>query len=65
MRNLNNQKISTVLIGVGFSPNLKNNIFEAMRMADFFDSKLIIVHVGEKTATQEEKIKPLISKFLM
>ncbi|WP_282080001.1 universal stress protein [Aquimarina algiphila] len=63
MNELFNHKFNTILIGVAFSPNLKNNIFEAMRMVDFFDSKLIIVHVGEKTQEKEEKIKELISGF--
>jgi len=56
-------KFNTILIGVAFSPNLKNNIFEAMRMVDFFDCKMIIVHVGEKTQEKEDKIKALISGF--
>ncbi|MBL0684726.1 universal stress protein [Aquimarina mytili] len=34
-----------------------------MRMVDFFDSQLILVHVGEKTKSKEEKIKALISGF--
>nr|WP_235016454.1 universal stress protein [Aquimarina sp. AU474] len=56
-------KFRTILIGVAFSPNLKNNIFEAMRMVDFFDCKLIIVHVGDKTDEKENTIKKLISGF--
>ncbi len=63
MNELFNHKFNTILIGVAFSPNLKNNIFEAMRMVDFFDSKLIIVHVGKKTQEKEERIKELISGF--
>lgn len=63
MNELSNRKFNTILIGVAFSPNLKNNIFEAMRMVDFFDSKMIIVHVGEKTEEKEAGIKELISGF--
>ncbi len=63
MSELFNHKFSTILIGVAFSPNLKNNIFEAMRMVDFFDSKLILVHVGEKTQDKENQIKKLIAGF--
>ncbi|PKV48717.1 universal stress protein family protein [Aquimarina sp. MAR_2010_214] len=63
MSELPNHKFNTILIGVAFSPNLKNNIFEAMRMVDFFDSKMIIVHVGEKTKEKEDNIKELISGF--
>lgn len=63
MSELSNRKFNTILIGVAFSPNLKNNIFETMRMVDFFDSKMIIVHVGEKTKKKETIIKDLISGF--
>lgn len=63
MSESSNHKFNTILIGVAFSPNLKNNIFEAMRMVDFFDSKMIIVHVGEKTEEKQNHIKKLISGF--
>jgi len=63
LNELSNRKFNTILIGVAFSPNLKNNIFEAMRMVDFFDSKMVIVHVGEKTEEKEARIKELISGF--
>ena len=63
MSELLHRKFNTILIGVAFSPNLKNNIFEAMRMVDFFDSKMVIVHVGEKTKEKEAGIKKLISGF--
>ncbi|WP_234418246.1 universal stress protein [Aquimarina aquimarini] len=63
MSEVNIHKFNTILIGVAFSPNLKNNIFEAMRMVDFFDSKLVIVHVGTKTKEKENCIKELISGF--
>ncbi|SEK79715.1 Universal stress protein family protein [Aquimarina amphilecti] len=56
-------KFKTILIGVAFSPNLKNNVYEAMRMVDFFDSNLILVHVGTKTKEKENAIKKLISGF--
>ena len=32
-----------------------------MRMVDFFDANMIVVHVGEKTTEKEEKISELIS----
>tara|TARA_B100000795_G_scaffold270004_1_gene261810 strand:+ start:5731 stop:6564 length:834 start_codon:yes stop_codon:yes gene_type:complete len=50
------QKINKILIGVAFSPNLKPNIFEAVRLANMFDAELVGVHVGEKT---EQKITDL------
>ena len=49
-------KIDKILIGVAFSPNLKPNIFEAVRLANMFDAELVGVHVGKKT---EQKITDL------
>jgi len=63
LNELLDHKFKTILIGVAFSPNLKNNVFEAMRMVDFFDSKMILVHVGTKTKEKEATIKELISGF--
>nr|WP_299259869.1 universal stress protein [uncultured Aquimarina sp.] len=60
---LSDHKFKTILIGLAFSPNLKNNVYEAMRMVDFFDSKLILVHVGSKTKEKEIAIKELTSGF--
>ncbi|MFT7442560.1 MAG: nucleotide-binding universal stress UspA family protein [Maribacter sp.] len=42
-------KINKILIGIAFSPNLKPNVFEAVRLANMFDAELVGVHVGEKT----------------
>ncbi|WP_459210213.1 universal stress protein [Aquimarina rhabdastrellae] len=56
-------KFKTILIGIAFSPNLKNNIYEAMRMVDFFDAQLILVHVGVKTKEKIDKIDTLLSRF--
>lgn len=43
-----------ILIGFAFSPNLKANVFEAMRLANFFDGNLFFLHVGEKTVAKEK-----------
>lgn len=50
------QKINKLLIGITFSPNLKANIFEAVRLANLFNAQLVGVHVGEKN---DEKITQL------
>ncbi len=63
MSHILDHKFKTILIGVAFSPNLKNNVYEAMRMVDFFDSKMVLVHVGKKTEQKEDTIKRLISGF--
>ncbi len=56
------QKIDKILIGVAFSPNLKANIFEAVRMANMFDAELVGVHVGAKTDKKKADLKALLAK---
>jgi len=54
------QSIKKILIGIAFSPNLKPNIFEAIRMANMFGAQLVGVHVGEKTNKKENQLTDLI-----
>ena len=54
------QSIKKILIGIAFSPNLKPNIFEAIRMANMFGAQLVGVHVGEKTNKKENQLAQLI-----
>ena len=54
------QSIKKILIGIAFSPNLKPNIFEAIRMANMFGAQLVGVHVGEKTNKKENLLTDLI-----
>ena len=56
------QKIHKILIGVAFSPNLKPNIFEAVRLANMFDAELIGVHVGTKSDKKKSDLKALLSE---
>jgi nucleotide-binding universal stress UspA family protein len=56
------QKINKILIGVAFSPNLKANIFEAVRLANMFEAELVGVHVGTKSAEKESDLNELLSK---
>lgn len=41
------------MVGFAFSPNLKANIYEALRMAHYFGGELVFVHVGRKTPEKE------------
>lgn len=50
-----------ILIGIAFSPNLKANLFEAIRLADMLNAQLVGVHVGKKTPEKESKLKQLLS----
>ncbi len=56
------QKIDKILIGVAFSPNLKPNIFEAVRLANMFDAELVGVHVGEKTDKKTTDLNALLKE---
>jgi len=56
------QSIKKILVGIAFSPNLKPNIFEAIRLANMFGAQLVGVHVGAKTSKKEEKLFQLISE---
>ena len=56
------QKIDKILIGVAFSPNLKPNIFEAVRLANMFDAELVGVHVGKKTDKKINDLNALLEE---
>jgi nucleotide-binding universal stress UspA family protein len=59
----NNLTINNILIGIAFSPNLRANFYEAARLCNFFEAKLILVHVGPKTVQKEEIINLIIQEF--
>ena len=50
----------TLLFGFAFSPSLKANVFEVTRLATYFNSQLLFVHVGKKTAEKERSFKSLL-----
>ena len=52
----------TLLFGFAFSPSLKANVFEVMRLAHLFNASLIFVHVGEKTDEKERLFNLLIDE---
>ena len=51
-----------ILFGFAFSPKLQINILETTRIAKFFNSKLILLHVGEKTDDKEAEIHDILKK---
>jgi nucleotide-binding universal stress UspA family protein len=61
---LTNKKFKTIGIGVAFSPNLKANLYEAARLSLSFKSKLVLIHVGEKSLEKKEKILDIIQPFI-
>ena len=54
------QPFKTLLFGFAFSPSLKANVFEAMRLAYFLNARLILVHVGEKNLAKEKQCRQLL-----
>ena len=60
---MHKNEYNTVVVGVAFSPNLKANVFEALRMSVLFDATLVMVHVGEKTNEKEASLGKVISGF--
>jgi nucleotide-binding universal stress UspA family protein len=56
------QQIHKILIGIAFSPNLKPNLFEAIRIANLFNTELVGVHVGEKTIKKETDLNKILSE---
>lgn len=58
------------IIGIGatFSPNLTANLYEAARLCIYFNAKLVVIHVGERTdkknQTFEEVLKPFNTEGL-
>jgi nucleotide-binding universal stress UspA family protein len=49
-------------MGIAFSPNLKENIFESIRLSNMFNAQLVCVHVGEKTKKKEAKINKILKE---
>ena len=49
-------------MGFAFSPNLKANVFEAIRLSGSLGKSLYFLHVGKKTRKKEEKFKSIIQK---
>ena len=44
----------TIAVGLAFSPRLELIISEAKKISDACDSKLVLIHVGEKTKEKEK-----------
>ena len=55
-------KFDKILIGIAFSPNLKPNIFEAVRLANLFNAELIGVHAGNATTEKKKLLKNILKE---
>lgn len=61
---MTNPIFNTIGIGVAFSPNLKANIYEASRLALFFGSRLVLIHVGEYDEEKEVQLQYILQPFI-
>ncbi|WP_396602556.1 universal stress protein [Algibacter sp. R77976] len=50
-------------IGVAYSPNLKANLFEAARLAIFFQAKLFLIHVGDPSEEKTNMLRVILKSF--
>ena len=50
-----------IMVGFAFSPNLKANVYESLRMAYYFGGELIFVHVGSKTSEKESRFNEIVA----
>lgn len=56
------QPFKTFLFGFAFSPSLRANVFEVIRLASFFKATLLLIHVGEKNSSKEQQFEALINE---
>jgi nucleotide-binding universal stress UspA family protein len=56
-------QFNTILTGIAFSPTLKANVFETLRLGSFLKAKVVLVHVGEKSAEKEQLITEYCNAF--
>lgn len=53
----------TIGLGIAFSPNLKANLYEAARLALFFECKLVLIHVGKESEDKLKTLKIFLNAF--
>ncbi|NND78942.1 MAG: universal stress protein [Maribacter sp.] len=53
----------TILFGFAFSPSLKVNVLETARIAHYFNAKLILLHVGERSEDKSTKINEILNEI--
>lgn len=57
------KKLNKILVGAAFSPNLKANIIQACRFANYFKAKLYIVHIGVLDKTKSNQLDNIVAEF--
>ena len=59
-KEITHRPFKTILFGFAFSPSLEVNILEITRIAYYFNTKLILLHVGAKTLEKSATIESLL-----
>ena len=59
---MNKTHFNKILIGFAFSPNLKANVFEAMRLAEFLGAHLYFLHVGSKSPAKAKTFSEILEE---
>lgn len=54
-------RFKNILIGFAFSPNLKANVFEALRLSNSLNGTLYFLHVGKKTHIKNTKLNEILN----
>ncbi|MBN09455.1 MAG: universal stress protein UspA [Flavobacteriaceae bacterium] len=55
-------RFKNILIGFAFSPNLKANVFEAIRLAASLEGSLYFLHVGDRTSFKEKTFNEILNE---
>tara|TARA_Y200000002_G_scaffold377245_1_gene382517 strand:- start:39 stop:905 length:867 start_codon:yes stop_codon:yes gene_type:complete len=58
---LKSTRFKNILIGFAFSPNLKANVFEALRLSNSLNGSLYFLHVGKKTHIKNTKLNDILN----
>ncbi|MBL30269.1 MAG: universal stress protein UspA [Flavobacteriaceae bacterium] len=58
---MNSKRFKNILIGFAFSPNLKANVFEALRLSNNLKGSLFFLHVGKKTQIKSDKFNDILA----
>lgn len=53
----------TILTGIAFSPTLKANVFETLRLGSLLKARVVLVHVGEKSPEKEQQVAEYCNAF--
>ena len=57
---MKNSQFDSILMGFAFSPNLKANVFEAIRLTSFLNAHIYFLHVGSKSVAKEKAFTDIL-----